>query len=113
MRPFAALLIAVTVGCGRSPEKVRVYNPSADAHVDVAQALAQAHADHKQVLLIFGGNWCIECRVLDGHLHERAAQAIVATSFHVVDIDIGEGDDARDGSDYQNLGHFEKVRRSP
>lgn len=74
--------MAVTVGCKRSPAKVRVYDPSADAHANVAKAFAQAHTDHKRVLLIFGGNWCIECRVLDRHLDEPAAKASVDGSAY-------------------------------
>jgi len=44
------------------------------------------------VLLIFGGNWCYDCHVLDRALHEGAAGKIVKQSFLLVHVDIGEGD---------------------
>src|SRR5207244_1567970 len=51
-----------------------------------------ATKDKKLVLLVFGGNWCYDCHVLDRALHEGAAGKIVKQSFLVVHVDIGEGD---------------------
>ena len=108
-RAVAVALVGLASACGHSPTKARVYdpkapvyNPLADARSDVAYAIAQARSDHRRVLLVFGANWCAACRVLDRHLHDPAAQALVEASFHVVDIDVGEGDDARHGSDFDN-----------
>ena len=43
-------------------------------------------------MLIFGGNWCYDCHVLDQALHEGQANKIVKESFLLVHVDIGEGD---------------------
>src|SRR4051794_25193406 len=40
------------------------YDEKADPHKDVAAAFAQAKQDSKYVLLDFGANWCLDCRVL-------------------------------------------------
>jgi len=47
---------------------------------------------NKRVLLIFGGNWCYDCHVLDQALHEGDAAKIIKESFLLVHVDIGEGD---------------------
>ena len=44
------------------------------------------------MLLVFGGNWCYDCHVLEHALHEGTAGEIMQESFLLVDVDIGEGD---------------------
>jgi thioredoxin 1 len=44
------------------------------------------------VLLIFGGNWCFDCHVLDFALHHSDAAPIAEHGYVIVDIDIGEGE---------------------
>lgn len=39
----------------------KLYNPAADAKADIAAAVKKANAEHKNVLLQIGGNWCIWC----------------------------------------------------
>src|SRR5438309_1245132 len=51
-----------------------------------------ATTDHKRVMLVFGGNWCYDCHVLDRALHESAAGQLMKESFVLVHVDIGEGD---------------------
>jgi thiol:disulfide interchange protein len=41
------------------------YDATRDAAADIARALAAAPAAGKHVLLIVGGDWCKDCRVLD------------------------------------------------
>ena len=42
-------------------EAVNIYNPNANAKEDIANAVKQAKAENKQVLLQIGGNWCPWC----------------------------------------------------
>jgi len=42
-------------------DTAKLYNPAADAKGDIAGAVKQAAALHKNVLLQIGGNWCIWC----------------------------------------------------
>ena len=72
--------------------KTDLYPVNADAKKDIEAALAAAKAEHKRVILIFGGNWCYDCHVLDQALHEGAAAEIIKESFLVVHVDIDEGD---------------------
>ncbi len=69
-----------------------LYPVDADANKEINDALKTAASDNKRVILIFGGNWCYDCHVLDRALHEGAAGKIVKESFLLVHVDIGEGD---------------------
>lgn len=72
--------------------KTDLYPTGADAKKNIEAALKTAHAENKRVMLIFGGNWCYDCHVLDQALHEGDAAKIVKESFLLVHVDIGEGD---------------------
>ena len=72
--------------------KTDLYPSDADAKKEIAGALEKAAAEKKRVILIFGGNWCYDCHVLDQALHEGEAGNIVKQSYLLVHVDIGEGD---------------------
>ena len=72
--------------------KTDLYPADADAKKNIDTALKTAHAENKRVILIFGGNWCYDCHVLDQALHEGESNKIVKESFLLVHVDIGEGD---------------------
>ena len=72
--------------------KTDLYPADADARKEIADALAKAVADNKRVMLIFGGNWCYDCHVLDQALHSGEAGKVVKASYLLVHVDIGEGD---------------------
>ena len=42
-------------------DTAKLYHPNADAKADIAAAVKKASAEHKNVLLQIGGNWCIWC----------------------------------------------------
>jgi thioredoxin 1 len=67
------------------------YDERANATEEVRQALHTAHAEHKDVLLVFGANWCPDCRVLDQVLHGKEAVSI-ADRFVIVKVDVGNFD---------------------
>ena len=46
-------------------KKKKLYNPSADAKVDIAAAVKKAEEEGKHVLLQIGGNWCGWCTLFD------------------------------------------------
>jgi len=100
-----AVLLLTSVAFGQTPAgqhddgvleplaaKKDLYPANADANKEIDEALKQASIEKKRVLLIFGGNWCYDCHVLDRALHEGAAGKIVKQSFLLVHVDIGEGD---------------------
>ena len=68
------------------------YDVSADAHANIRQALAQPAGTALPVLLVFGANWCGDCKVLDGAMKSGASAALMARDFKVVKIDVGRFD---------------------
>jgi thioredoxin 1 len=67
------------------------YNESANASADLQSALLAARADHNDVLLVFGANWCPDCRELDKALN-GSSHALIAGHFQVVKVDVGRFD---------------------
>jgi thioredoxin 1 len=67
-----------------------LYPDPADAQQELAGAFADARVDHKRVLVIFGATWCYDCHVLDATLRSPRVAALVATSYHVIHINIGD-----------------------
>jgi len=70
-------------------KKKDLYPANVDANEEIDEALKHAERDHKRVLLIFGGNWCYDCHVLDQGLHQGKAGKIVEESFELVHVDVG------------------------
>jgi thioredoxin-related protein len=69
-----------------------IYDSSADPNHQIVQALHAAAAAHKRVLVVFGGNWCFDCHVLDEAFHSQEIAPTVNKSFEVVHINIGNMD---------------------
>ncbi|HTT09102.1 MAG TPA: thioredoxin family protein [Gammaproteobacteria bacterium] len=67
------------------------YDETADAKASVTQAITQAREDNKKVLLIFGANWCPDCRELAKALEGRSGD-LLGEKFIVVKIDVGNFD---------------------
>ena len=68
------------------------YDEAADAKADVKRTLAEAKKANKPVLIIYGANWCEDCRALDKALHEGRNAELVNREFKVVKVDVGRFD---------------------
>lgn len=69
-----------------------LYNPQADAKHEIKEALEHAGREHKNVILVFGGNWCFDCHVLDLAFHHPEIEPELKAHYIVVHVDIGEYD---------------------
>src|SRR6267378_4991077 len=69
-----------------------LYSETANPTADIAAALAQAHREHKRVLLDFGGNWCGDCQILDIYYHQSPNAELLARNFILVHVNIGHMD---------------------
>jgi ketosteroid isomerase-like protein len=72
--------------------KKEIYPPSVDANKEISETLATASASHKRVLVVFGGNWCFDCHVLDEAFHSPEIAPTLNKSYLVVHVDIGQMD---------------------
>ena len=68
------------------------YDELADAKADIHTALAQARNDQTPVLVVFGANWCGDCRMLDISFKDGTAAPLIAKKFKVVKVDVGRFD---------------------
>jgi protein disulfide-isomerase len=83
-----ALLTAVaSIHAATSP-----YDESADAKSDIHAALVDAAAAKMSVLVVFGTNWCGDCRALDNALKSGSSAPLIQKSFAVVKVDVGHFD---------------------
>ncbi len=74
------------------PEKFNtdLYAPPEAATQEISDALAKAGKEHKRVILMFGGNWCIDCHVLDKALRSGKNLPVLNANFILVHVNIGE-----------------------
>ena len=80
----------------RLPEPAKpntqLYPPPEEAQAEISSALAAAAKDHKRVILVFGGNWCYDCHVLDATFRSKEFAPLVNANYHVIHINIGNSD---------------------
>lgn len=69
-----------------------LYPADADPRKEINEALQTATRTHKRVLLVFGGNWCYDCHVLDEAFHTPEIAPTLNRNFVVVHVNIGEYD---------------------
>ena len=68
----------------------QLYKADANAAQDIRRALATAVKQHKNVLLDFGGNWCIDCHILDDAFHQPRIAPLLNSNYIVVHVDVGK-----------------------
>lgn len=90
MKLLLALSLLMFTIAGQAAEPV--YNENADARAEVQQAIAQATEAHQAVLVVFGANWCPDCRVLDAAFKQGPAAPLIAREFKVVKVNVGRYD---------------------
>jgi thioredoxin 1 len=83
-------------GPRRLPEpakpNIQLYDDPKETPGEIAAALTAAAKDHKRVLLVFGGNWCYDCHVLDAAFHSKEIAPLVNENYHVVHVNVGDYD---------------------
>lgn len=69
-----------------------IYPAPERAAGDIAAAIRRARAEHKRVLLDFGGNWCYDCHVLDLAFRHSSLTPLLDANYVVVEINVGDFD---------------------
>ena len=64
-----------------------------------AHAKAQAHSEHKPILLVFSASWCGPCKLYERFLEDPAMKAILEKAFVVQRIAVGEHADDKKHAD--------------
>lgn len=68
------------------------YDEKADAKADIRSALVVARQAKVPVLVVFGANWCGDCKMLDTAFKTGASAPLMGRSFKVVKVDVGRFD---------------------
>ena len=90
MKTLNALLfvaLAATANAANLP-----YDETADAKLDIKQALTQAATANTPVIVVFGANWCGDCRALDTAMKTGASAPLLSRDFKIVKVDVGQMD---------------------
>src|ERR1700688_5270247 len=90
-----AILVAFALLPARSAER-DIYPAPDQPKPELPAALAAAAANHKRVIVDFGGNLCTDCHVLDRYFHDSANAPILQANFILVHINIGRMDENLD-----------------
>lgn len=72
--------------------KKHLYDETIDPRTEIAAGLKKAQAEHKRVILDFGGDWCGDCQVLDIYFHDPMNLELLEKNFVVVHVFIGRMD---------------------
>jgi thioredoxin-related protein len=95
--PLLAVL-AATVALRAEPEYPKmgpdIFDPKSDGTTQIISALTQARAEHKNVLLMFGANWCVWCHRLKHTMDTDATVARTLDSNYVlvlIDVNMRHG----------------------
>jgi thioredoxin 1 len=80
------------VPLGQSPfqEEPFLFNAETDAAQDVAAARRRAKEGGKFLMVIFGANWCIDCRTLERRLKSSEVVEYMADRFEFAHVDVGK-----------------------
>lgn len=68
------------------------YNEGADAKADIRATLLAAQQAKVPVLVVFGANWCGDCKMLDTAFKTGASAPLMAKNFRIVKVDVGRFD---------------------
>ena len=81
------LFLAVAATAADSP-----YNETADAKLEIRQALTQAAPTKTPVIVVFGANWCGDCKMLDSAMKNGASAPLLSRDFKIVKVNVGRFD---------------------
>ena len=91
MRRTLATAILVLAAAGAAAAMLP-YDEAANPKADLETALATSNATKRPVLVIFGANWCEDCRALDASLKNTNNAELVSKEFVLVKVDVGNFD---------------------
>jgi thioredoxin 1 len=81
-----------TMGAQQAIPNAHIYPGVDAAPAEIKAALAKARAEHKRVILDFGGDWCGDCQVLNYAMHQSPNDALLKKYYILVDVNVGHID---------------------
>jgi thioredoxin 1 len=68
------------------------YNETADAKLDIQKALTEAAPAQTPIIIVFGANWCGDCKMLDSAMKNGASAPLLSRDFKLVKVNVGHWD---------------------
>ena len=90
-RLFALLAVALSFNLAWADDK-NPYDEAANANQQIQAALKTAKAENKSALIVFGANWCGDCKMLDIEMRQGELARLVNERLVVVKVDVGKFD---------------------
>ena len=84
---LTALALPLSLAAASGP-----YDEAADAAAQVRAAVKEAAPLKLPVLVVFGANWCGDCKMLDTSFKTGAAAPLMEKHFRVVKVNVGRFD---------------------
>jgi thioredoxin-related protein len=89
----AALVLLAAMLPAQAPTaaKPAIYDPDADMKAQITAAVKRAGAEERNILLMYGGNWCPWChRLHELFAADAAIKKVLAERYIVLLVDVGE-----------------------
>ena len=96
MKKLLALLAFTSIFNMAIADDKKPYDESANATVQIQAALKAAKAERKSALVVFGANWCGDCKMLDMEMRQGELARLVNDRLSVVKVDVGRFDRNKD-----------------
>ena len=84
---WALLAVALSANAATAP-----YDELANAPAQIQTSLQEAKVTHKPVLVVFGANWCGDCKVLDMSFKTGPSAPLIQQHFKMVKVNVGKFD---------------------
>lgn len=68
------------------------FDDAIDADAAIAEALARAQVAGRRVAIVFGADWCPDCRAFDAMAQDPLVASVLAHGFELVRIGVGRRD---------------------
>ncbi len=84
---WSLLAVAFSANAATAP-----YDELANAPAQIQTSLQEAKVTNKPVLVVFGANWCGDCKVLDVSFKTGASAPLIQQHFKMVKVNVGKFD---------------------
>lgn len=103
-KPFAFLILAILFNLAWAADSKNPYDEAANAKAQIQAALKSAKVENKSILIVFGANWCGDCKMLDMEMHQGDLAKLVDNRLVMVKVDVGRFDRNKDiAAQYGNI----------
>jgi len=85
------MLAAILPAAAQGKNGPDIYDPGADVKAQIAAAVKTAGVENKNIILMFGGNWCPWCHRLHAlFLADAQIKKVLAERYILLLVDVGE-----------------------